>query len=150
MKHTGTAFLATTAALTEVVDGHGGHRFLVRSGSCRGADVLKGIAPGTRRWRCRRRPACRATGSSARRAPGPWTVRSGPAARSTYGHVLEIDLARQLLMLVSKGQVDAVALTPRPPVPRHRCGHRETLRRGPPLAMQTAARSRSPVAGQAK
>jgi ferredoxin len=31
-------------ALTEVVDGHGGHRFLVRSGSCRGADVLKGIA----------------------------------------------------------------------------------------------------------
>jgi len=31
-------------ALTEVVGGHGGHRFLVRSGSCRGADVLKGIA----------------------------------------------------------------------------------------------------------
>jgi ferredoxin len=27
-------------ALTEVADGHGGHRFLARSGSCRGADVL--------------------------------------------------------------------------------------------------------------
>jgi ferredoxin len=46
-------------ALTEIISGHGGHRFLARSGSCLGAEVLKAVT---------RTPADERTAAAARHA----------------------------------------------------------------------------------